>query len=151
MFERIFGLIKGGAADLPSEPGDALEVAVAAVLVEAASLDDRFDEAERRSIEQILAGRFGMTPGSARRLLEEAAHAAAASVQLHGFLRRIRGAFGPAERVGLIEMLWEVAYADGVLDPREDAMIRRIAGLVDVEDRDRIEARRRVRARLGID
>ena len=46
-------------------------------------------------------------------------------------------------------MLWEVAYADGVLDPEEDAMIRKIAGLIYVEDRDRMLARQRVLARRG--
>jgi uncharacterized tellurite resistance protein B-like protein len=149
MFERVFGLLKG-TASMPPEPGEALRVAVAAVLVEAAQMDDRFDEAERRSIESLLARRFALTPEAARRLLEEAARAADASVQLHGFLRRIRDAFGPAERIELVEMLWEVAYADGALDPHEDALIRRIAGLVAVDDRDRGEARRRVRRRLGI-
>ncbi|MBS0281793.1 MAG: TerB family tellurite resistance protein, partial [Proteobacteria bacterium] len=56
----------------------------------------------------------------------------------------------PAERIQLIEMLWEVAYADGVLDPEEDLLIRRIAGLIAVEDRERVLARQRVAARMGI-
>jgi uncharacterized tellurite resistance protein B-like protein len=47
-------------------------------------------------------------------------------------------------------MLWEVAYADGVLDPLEDTMLRRVAGLVDVSDHERGEARLRVLRRLGI-
>ena len=44
-------------------------------------------------------------------------------------------------------MLWDVAYADGVLDPEEDLLIRRIAGLIYVSDRDRVLARQRVLAR----
>jgi uncharacterized tellurite resistance protein B-like protein len=56
----------------------------------------------------------------------------------------------PAERIQLIEMLWEVAYADGVLDPEEDLLIRRVAGLIAVEDRERVLARQRVAARRGI-
>jgi uncharacterized tellurite resistance protein B-like protein len=47
-------------------------------------------------------------------------------------------------------MLWEVAYADGVLDADEDALIRRVAGLMFVSDQDRGFARRRVRERLGL-
>ena len=47
-------------------------------------------------------------------------------------------------------MLWEVAYADGVLDPLEDTLLRRIGGLIDVSDRERGAARLRVVARLGI-
>ena len=54
-----------------------------------------------------------------------------------------------AERIRVIEMLWEVAYADGVLTGDEDALVRRVAGLLYVSDRDRGEARRRVLKRLG--
>jgi uncharacterized tellurite resistance protein B-like protein len=53
----------------------------------------------------------------------------------------------PEERVELIEMLWGVAYADGVLDPEEDLLVRRIAGLIHVDDRERVLARQRVLAR----
>lgn len=47
-------------------------------------------------------------------------------------------------------MLWEVAYADGVLDLQEDMLVRRIAGLIHVPDRARGEARLRAMARQGI-
>jgi uncharacterized tellurite resistance protein B-like protein len=40
-------------------------------------------------------------------------------------------------------MLWRVAYADGVLDPHEDQLIRQIAGLIYVSDHDRMLARKR--------
>jgi uncharacterized tellurite resistance protein B-like protein len=53
--------------------------------------------------------------------------------------------------VELIEMLWEVAYADGVLDEYEDSLLRRVGGLIYVPDRERGEARRRVLKRLGLD
>jgi uncharacterized tellurite resistance protein B-like protein len=45
-------------------------------------------------------------------------------------------------------MLWEVVYSNGVLTGDEDALIRRVAGLIYVSDRDRGEARRRVMQRF---
>jgi uncharacterized tellurite resistance protein B-like protein len=54
----------------------------------------------------------------------------------------------PQQRIVLIEMLWEVAYADGVLDPEEDVLLRRVAGLIYVSDADRVAARQRVLQRL---
>jgi Tellurite resistance protein TerB len=45
-------------------------------------------------------------------------------------------------------MLWEVAYSDGVLTGDEDTLIRRVAGLIYVPDRERGEAKLRVRERL---
>jgi len=71
-------------------------------------------------------------------------------VQLHGTTSEIAAQMTPDERVGLIEMLWDVAYADGVLDPEEDLLIRRIAGLIYVSDRDRVLARQRVMQRKNI-
>jgi uncharacterized tellurite resistance protein B-like protein len=46
-------------------------------------------------------------------------------------------------------MMWEVAYADGTLDPLEDSLLRRVGGLIDVSDHERGEARLRVLKRLG--
>jgi uncharacterized tellurite resistance protein B-like protein len=56
--------------------------------------------------------------------------------------------FSEEERIGVIEMLWEVAYADGILTGDEDTLIRRVAGLIDVSDRDRGDAKLRIRKRL---
>ena len=47
-------------------------------------------------------------------------------------------------------MLWEVAYADGALHDYEASLLRRVAGLLYVSDRDNGEARLRVMAKLGI-
>ena len=54
------------------------------------------------------------------------------------------------ERIGVIEMLWEVAYADGELHDYEASLLRRVAGLLYVSDRANGEARLRVMAKLGI-
>ena len=48
----------------------------------------------------------------------------------------------------MIEMLWEVVYADGTLDDFESNMMRRVAGLLYVNDRESGEARKRVQARM---
>ena len=70
------------------------------------------------------------------------------SSQIHPFTRLAVERMTPEERIRLIEMLWEVAYADGVLDPEEDVLLRRVAGLVYVSDADRIAARQRVLKRM---
>jgi len=52
------------------------------------------------------------------------------------------------DRGHILEMMWEVAYADGVLEPHEDMLLRRIAGLIHVSDRERGEARQKALAKL---
>jgi uncharacterized tellurite resistance protein B-like protein len=124
-----------------------LRLSVAVLLLEAARQDDTFDAAERAVILKLLAQRFSLSPAECEKLVTEAQAHAAELVQLHGHTSAIAEAMAPAQRIELIEMLWDVAYADGVLDPEEDLLIRRIAGLIYVDDRERVLARQRVLAR----
>jgi len=126
------------------------KIAAAALLVEAASMDSDFDADERARIGELIRARFGLDDAEARALIAEAEARAASSVQWHGFTRAVKQGFDHAERVALIEMLWEVAYADGELHDYEASLLRRVTGLLYVSDRESGEARNRVRARLGI-
>jgi uncharacterized tellurite resistance protein B-like protein len=128
-------------------PAKDLRLSVAVLLLEAARQDDSFDPRERERIESLLAERFGLSPSECTVLMTAAQARASQMTQLHGHTSHIAEAMSPGERIQLIEMLWDVAYADGVLDPEEDLLIRRIAGLVYVSDRDRVMARQRVLAR----
>jgi uncharacterized tellurite resistance protein B-like protein len=150
MFRDLFGRAREKSAP-PASDEEKLRVAAAALLVEAAAVDDRFEAAERAAIGLVLERHFGVAAGEAHRLLEAGERTRDASAQLYGFTRTINERLNAAERIGLLEMLWEVAYADGALDPLEDTLLRRIGGLVDVPDRERGLARRRVLARLGRD
>jgi len=146
MFDRILDLLMPGAAPRAETE---IHIAVAALLVEAARMDDHFDPAERTAIRTVLARRFALDDAAVDRLIASAETAADRSSALYRFTRVVAESFDPAARIGMIEMLWEVAYADGVLDPDEDALIRRVAGLIFVEDHERGAARQRVLARLG--
>ncbi|MEZ5932828.1 MAG: TerB family tellurite resistance protein [Alphaproteobacteria bacterium] len=126
------------------------QLAAAALMVEAARLDDDFDAAERARIEGLLQDHFALDADEAAALLSAGEQASSDSVEWQGFTRAIKDGFEPEERVALIEMLWEVAYADGRLHDYEASLIRRITGLLYVSDRESGEARKRVRARLGI-
>ncbi len=72
------------------------------------------------------------------------------AVDLFGWTRTLKDAYDADERLRLVEGLWEVVYADGVLHEYEANLLRRIAGLIYVPDRDVGLARQRVLARLGI-
>ena len=147
MFSKLISILNG--EDTSAQPKhDALQFAVAALLIEAAWRDDVFEPAERDAIERVLIERFEITQDEAVSLIDKASEER--SNQLFGFTNKIVKAMDEADRIKVIEMLWEVAYADGVLDPHEDALIRKVAGLVYVTDHDRGAARRRVKERLGL-
>ena len=145
MLDQILELLKGAEPRAPKP--EELQVAVAVLLIEAARMDNDFAPAERLAIERLLTERFQLSADATRNLMVYAETRAEESNQLYPFTRLAVERMPYEERVRLIEMLWEVAYADGVLDPEEDLLIRRIAGLVYVTDRDRVLARQRVLAR----
>jgi len=53
------------------------------------------------------------------------------------------------DREGVLEALWEVVLADGARDHEEDALLRMVAPMLGVNDRDSNFARQRVEARRG--
>ncbi len=128
---------------------DELHLAAAALLVEAACHDMNFDESERTKIESLVQARFGLGAEEAATLIEAAEREVVGAVQLLRFTRAIKDRFSHEERVEMIEMLWEVVYADGVLHDYEANLMRRIGGLVYVTDQERGAARKRVLARLN--
>ncbi len=148
MIDRIAAFLRGRPAAPDTPPSrDDKQLAAAALLVEAALMDEAFDDRERRTIERLVVARFGLGEDECRRLIAAAEAAVAESHQLYRFTRVVKDRFAPEERVELIEMLWEVAYADGVLHDYEASLLRRVSGLIYVSDRDSGEARRRVLAR----
>jgi uncharacterized tellurite resistance protein B-like protein len=134
--------------DTPAtQPVHDLRLSVAVLLLEAARQDDTFDAHEREMIEHLLTKRFDLSHEECATLITAAAARASQMVQIHGHTSQVAAEMTPDDRIHLIEMLWDVAYADGVLDPEEDLLIRRIASLIYVGDRDRVLARQRVLAR----
>ena len=141
-------ILKGDARPR-SGPVD-LREAVAVLLLEAAHRDDTFSPEERAVVTRILMSRFHLSEAECGELIATTEKTNADMTQLHPYTHAIAEGMDPAGRIELIEMLWAVAYADGVLDPEEDALIRRIGSLIYVTDRDRVLARHRVLARLGL-
>lgn len=153
MLNKFKDLLSGKAAQ--SAPGkhepDALHVAAASLLIEAAMMDGHIDESERARIADLVNRHFGVPPEAVSQIIDEGERKAKDAVDLYSALNVVNQHFDDRERVLLIEMLWEVAYADGVLHDHEAALVRRVAGLLGVLDRDSGSARKRAIARLGIE
>src|SRR5581483_8228777 len=109
----------------------------------------RIEPEERRTIVRLLRERFGLENDEAAELAALAEQTAAQSVQYFGFVDVINRRLSPDERVGLIEMLWEVVYADGCRDEFQASLMRRLAALLHVSDSDSGAARKRALARLA--
>jgi uncharacterized tellurite resistance protein B-like protein len=154
--ETFTGNPFGGAAFSAKDGGTsagseaAARKAVAVLLAEAAALDGAFEAVEREAILRLVGDRFGVSVEEADRLLDSAREAQDHGAELYRFVRTIRESFDDDQRFELMEMLWEVVYADGVLHDHEAQLMRRLAGLLYVADRDSGVARKRALAKLGL-
>lgn len=133
------------AASLQDKP-----LACAALMAQAAILDGHFDETERALVRDLVQRRFGLNAEEAGTLIEAGLERAEGSNHLLGFTRTIKERFDESERIALMDMLWDVVFADGVLHDYEANLMRRIAGLIYVSDRDNGAARKRAKHRAGL-
>ncbi len=150
MLERLQRFWRGEEPSPPATGADRYQLAAAALLVTAGAMDDVFDDAERARVRILLHERFGLDDDQVEALLAEAETTSRESVDLFHFTSAIKQGFEPDERVGILEMVWEVVYADGKLDDLEASLMRRLAGLLGVTDRDSGDARQKARERLGL-
>jgi uncharacterized tellurite resistance protein B-like protein len=121
-----------------------LQLATAALLFEMLRAD--FDEHpdEYVALERALQDSFSLSASETRQLAQLADREAADAVSLYQFTGLINQHFSAGEKVQVIEMLWQVAYADGRVDRYEEALLRKISDLLHVPHRDFIQAKHRV-------
>lgn len=130
--------------------GQDAEIAIAALLVRVARADDRYTAEEAARIDQILARRRGLGPTEAaeRRVAAEMIEAEAPDTVR--FTRQIKDRIALEDRTGVLSALWEVTYVDGTRSADEESLVRLVAGLLGINDRDSALIRQRVLADLGI-
>lgn len=127
---------------------DHQQLAIAALLVEAARADEHFAEDERTIIEHFLAQNFDLDADAAKSLLAQAETAQADAIDIHRFTKQVKE-LPQDEKIKFIEGLWHIVLSDGERDAFEDALIRRVCGLIYVTDRESSEARKAVLAGLS--
>jgi uncharacterized tellurite resistance protein B-like protein len=152
MLSIIKSFLNGDAEQASQHTTDDVPAAAAAILVETAMLDGSFDESERRTIHAILVDRFALSGDDADALIETAAIDVedAGANGVYAATRTIRDRFSEEERIDVMEMLWRVAYADGSLHDYEANLVRRVAGLLYVRDKDSGDARKRALRSMGM-
>jgi uncharacterized tellurite resistance protein B-like protein len=143
VLERIRDLLFGPRTAPPSEREQAerLRAATGVLLLEIAHADKEFHPMEEAVIREALQDRFGLSEGAADELVSYAAEQRKGSVDLFQFTRLINQGFTAEEKLELIEQLWRVVYADGVLHQYEDALVGKVAGLLHLSHRQLIDAK----------
>jgi uncharacterized tellurite resistance protein B-like protein len=122
-------------------------LAATALLVHVISLDGKPSEAEKRKLHSLLESRFGLAPGAADRMIASATLIEGEAVDLYHFTSVIMRSVNEEGRLRIVEMMWELVYADGKVSEFEDNVVWRAADLLGVSSRDRIDLKHRVAAR----
>ncbi|UWP88058.1 TerB family tellurite resistance protein [Aliiroseovarius crassostreae] len=141
LFDRLFA-----PAPAPLNQDDA-RLALSALLVRLARSDGDYAATEIAAIDAALTDRYGLSPDAAAALRHQAETFETQAPDTVRFTRAIKDAVGLEDRVAVIEAAWSVVLADGTRAEEEDALMRMVAHLLGVNDRDSNLAR--IRAQKG--
>lgn len=138
-YEALFPA--SGGRERPSED---LPLATCVVLLEAARSDDRFTDAERRHILDVLRERFSLASEEAEELLQQATAASEASNDLWRFTHAINEHYSQAQKIALMEEVWRLVLSDGKLHGLEDHLAHKLRNLLNLNHPQMIEAKMKV-------
>jgi uncharacterized tellurite resistance protein B-like protein len=122
-------------------------LAATALLIHVISLDGEPTEVEKRKLHGLIESSFGLDPGTADQLIASATLVEGEAVDLYRFTSVIMRSVNEQGRLRIVEMMWELVYADGQVSEFEDNVVWRAADLLGVSSRDRIDLKHRVAGR----
>jgi uncharacterized tellurite resistance protein B-like protein len=147
MFETFKSFISDfvGEKKHPSQFADNdYRLAAAALLVHAAAIDGEMSQRERDKLHSVIKRRFALSDEATDELIAKATAAEHESVDLYHFTSLLNRSLDEPGRARVIEMMWQIVFADGQRDELEDNLLWRAADLLGVSPRERIELRRRI-------
>ena len=122
-------------------------LAATALLIHVISLDGEPSVAEKRKLHSLIESHFGLDRGTADELIASATLVEGEAVDLYHFTSVIMRSVNDEGRLRIVEMMWELVYADGQVSEFEDNVMWRAADLLAVSSRDRIDLKHRVAER----
>jgi uncharacterized tellurite resistance protein B-like protein len=120
------------------------KLAATALFVHVISLDGEPSETEKRKLHDLIETRFGLDPGTADKLIASATRVEGEAVDLYHFTSVIMRSLNDQGRLRIVEMMWELVYADGRVSEFEENVVWRAADLLGISSRDRVELKHRV-------
>jgi len=124
-----------------------LQIATAALLIETARADFEIEDQELNQIAASLKAKFNLSAGEVDELMELAKQKAKQATSYYEFTSLINKGFTFEQKLKVIELMWQVAYADDYLQKYEEALIRKISDLLYIPHSDFIAAKLRVKPR----
>ena len=150
-FKQFFEKHLSPPADDAAVDQDRLHLATAALLVEMTRADGEGSVDEKAAVARAIRKAFDIGEEKTAELIRLAELEIADATCYHQFTSLINKNFSKAQKVQVVEMLWEVAYADAEMEKYEEYLLRRLSDLLYVPHHEFIQSKLRVQARLGAD
>ncbi len=142
-FKEFVSELTGGRKDPSrSEEGD-YRLAAAALLVHVGTIDGGMSDVERAKLHTVIKRCFNLDDEAAEALIVQATAAEQEAIDLYQFTRLLNRSLDEDGRRRMVEMMWQVVYADHDVTEFEDNLIWRAADLLGVSSRERIELRQK--------
>jgi uncharacterized tellurite resistance protein B-like protein len=156
MLDRLAKLFRALSGEGSSRPRmvfdeDDHRVAAAALLVHAVNADGVRTDSEMAELEVLLKERFSLDDREVAALIEAADQRNRETLDLGAFTGIVRRSYTPEGRARIVEMMWEIVFADGKLHEFEDNLVWRVADMIGVDRDTRRAIRVRVAAARDID
>ena len=148
MLNKLKTLFKKAKVD--QQPSDQdLKLAAATLMFEVVRSDGVIDQVELEQMGKILQREFKLNQDEVDELFELAKDTADQAISLQGFTRDICDNWGNAKRMKLLEYLWMLALADETIDPHERHLVRKVGGLLYLNDAEVAQSREQAKRQLG--
>nr|WP_321461570.1 TerB family tellurite resistance protein [uncultured Cohaesibacter sp.] len=154
MFDSLMQLFRdlaGASEDNQVFSDSDLRVATAALLVHLMSIDGVIDDKENEEIRKVLQQHYALSDEETSQLIDFASQCDEESVDLFKFTSVLKRELDEEGRIKIIEMMWQLVFADGEIHEFEDNLVWRVSELLGVSRRDRIRMRQHVRSQLEMD
>ena len=119
-----------------NEQFDTVQIAISTLMIQTAVYDGVFDEQEKSKILELIKKYFNFNEDQKLSLFKIAMKVNDDSNDMQQFTRVLNDNLSEEEKLNIIEMLWKIIISDGHIDDYENALIRKISGLLYISDRD---------------
>jgi uncharacterized tellurite resistance protein B-like protein len=148
---EMFEALKTAISNLVEDggPGNQLEnkdgrLATAALLIHVATVNGEMSATRRETLHAVLKSGFGLDDPATVQLINDASVAEGSAIDLYHFTRQLNDSLDGEGRRRTVKMMWEIVYADGSVNEFEDNIIWRVADLLGVSSRQRVELRQQI-------
>ena len=118
-------------------------LAAAALLIHVIAIDGEVSDVELRKLTALLKAQFELDDAAVTELIEAATAAEREAIDLYHFTSLLNRSLDEAGKARVVEMMWQLVYADGRVNEFEENVIWRAADLLGVSSRERIALRQR--------